>query len=102
MSGTPPVADNEAQSRFEIRSECLLATLSYRRRGARLVLIHTEVPAVLEGKGLGGALVAAAVEQAAAQELTLVPLCPFARSWLQRHPAVASRAALDWGRAPHP
>jgi hypothetical protein len=26
-----------------------------------------------------------------------VPLCPFARSWLQRHPDSASRVTVDWG-----
>jgi len=26
----------------------------------------------------------------------VVPLCPFARSWLERHPDVAARAAIDW------
>jgi hypothetical protein len=26
-----------------------------------------------------------------------VPLCPYARGWLERHPEVASRATIDWG-----
>jgi len=26
-----------------------------------------------------------------------VPLCPFARGWLERHPEVASQATIDWG-----
>jgi len=26
-----------------------------------------------------------------------VPLCPFARGWLERHPEAASRAVIDWG-----
>jgi hypothetical protein len=30
--------------------------------------------------------------------LTVVPLCPFARGWLERHPDVAARATVDWGR----
>jgi hypothetical protein len=27
-----------------------------------------------------------------------VPLCPFARGWLQRHPDAASKAVIDWDR----
>jgi predicted GNAT family acetyltransferase len=42
--------------------------------------------------------VTAAVERAAREGLTLVPLCPFARDWLERHPEAASRAVIDWDR----
>jgi predicted GNAT family acetyltransferase len=100
MSDAQPVTDNEAESRFELRAGGYLAELPYRRNGNRLVLIHTEVPVELEGRGLGGALVAAAVDRAAREGMTLVPLCPFARGWLERHPDTAGRAAIDWGRGP--
>jgi predicted GNAT family acetyltransferase len=40
--------------------------------------------------------VTAAVDRAAHEGLTLVPLCPFARGWLERHPEAASRAVIDW------
>ena len=91
-------ADNQAESRFELGVDGLLAELPYRLNGKRLVLIHTEVPEELEGRGLGGALVTAAIDRAAREGMTVVPLCPFARGWLQRHPDVAARAAIDWGR----
>lgn len=97
MTDIPQITDNQAASRFELTMDGQLAELSYRRNGNRLVLIHTEVPAELEGHGLGGALVRAAAERAERDGLTLVPLCPFAHGWLERHPDVASRAALDWG-----
>jgi uncharacterized protein len=97
VSGPQQVTDNQAASRFEFAADGQLAELLYRRNGNRLVLIHTEVPAQLEGRGIGGALVAAAVDRAVRDGMTLVPLCPFARSWLERHPDVASRAAIDWG-----
>jgi uncharacterized protein len=100
MSDDQPVTDNQAESRFELSVDGRLAELPYRRNGKRLVLIHTEVPKELEGRGLGGTLVAAAVDRAAREGLTVVPLCPFARGWLQRHPDAASRAAaIDWGPA---
>jgi len=98
MSDVPPVIDNQAESRFELWADGRRAELLYRRNGKRLVLIHTEVPVELEGRGLAGALVAAAVDRAAREGLTVVPLCPFARGWLERHPGVAGRAAIDWGQ----
>jgi predicted GNAT family acetyltransferase len=36
------------------------------------------------------------VDRAAAEGLTIVPLCPFARSWLRKHPDEAGRVAVDW------
>jgi len=89
------VTDNAAESRFELRQDARLAELIYRLRGNRLVLVHTEVPAELEGHGIGGRLVTAAVDRAVREGLTLVPLCPFARDWLERHPE-AGRAVIDW------
>ncbi len=98
MSEPQQVTDNQAASRFELGADGSLAELLYRRVGNRLVLIHTEVPVELEGRGIGGALVTAAVDRAAREGLTLVPLCPFARGWLQRHPDVAKTATIDWGK----
>jgi uncharacterized protein len=40
--------------------------------------------------------VAAAIDRAARQGLTIVPLCPFARTWLERHPDEAAKVTLDW------
>jgi uncharacterized protein len=98
VSGQAEVVDNADASRFEVRADGWLAELIYRRHGQRLVLVHTEVPPELEGRGIGGALVTAAIDVAAREGLTLVPLCPFARGWLERHPDAASRAVIDWNR----
>ncbi len=99
VSDAPQITDDQAASRFELRDDGHTAELAYRRNGKRLVLIHTGVPAQLEGRGIGGRLVAAAVDRAVREGLTVVPLCPFARAWLERHPAEAARAAVDWGDA---
>jgi uncharacterized membrane protein YoaK (UPF0700 family)/predicted GNAT family acetyltransferase len=99
VSDAPQVTDNQAESRFELRADGSLAELDYRRNGKRLVLIHTEVPVELEGRGFGGRLVAAAVDRAKQEGMTVVPLCPFARGWLERHGAEAAEVPVDWGNA---
>ncbi len=97
MTQAPQVIDNAEKSRFEVSMDGVLAELTYRRRAGRLILVHTGVPEELGGRGLGGMLVRAAITKAAAEGLTVVPLCPFARSWLERHPDVASGITVDWG-----
>jgi uncharacterized protein len=90
------VTDSEENSRLEIHADGELAELIYRTRAGRLVLVHTEVPDALSGRGLGGDLVRAAIDKAAAAGMTIVPLCPFARGWLERHPDKAARVPIDW------
>ena len=96
LSDSVEVIDNAGESRFELRQDGWLAELVYRLRGHRLVLVHTEVPSELEGRGIGGRLVTAAIDRAAREGLTLVPLCPFARGWLERHPEAAAGVVIDW------
>jgi uncharacterized protein len=90
------VNDNQAASRLEVHSDGELGELVYRKNGNRLVLVHTEVPKALGGRGIAGKLVLAALEKAAASGMTVVPLCPYARSWLERHPDEAARVPIDW------
>jgi uncharacterized protein len=96
MTDAPRVTDNAAASRFEVTVDGMLAELAYRRRAGRLVLVHTEVPDALSGQGIGGELVRAALAEAAAGGRTIVPLCAFARGWLQRHPDAAATVTIDW------
>jgi predicted GNAT family acetyltransferase len=99
VTDEPQVVNNERASRFELIIDGHRAELIYERAGDRLVLVHTGVPDALEGQGVGGRLVAAAVDEAEQHALTIVPHCPFARSWLKRHPDVASRATIAWDEA---
>jgi predicted GNAT family acetyltransferase len=61
--------------------------LAYRERAGNVVaLVHTEVDPTLRRRGLGSALVAAALEDARARALRVEPLCPFVAAYLRRHP----------------
>lgn len=97
MADAAKVIDNIAARRFETELDGRLSQLAYQRHGDRLVLIHTEVPPELEGRGVGGELVAAALATARREGLTVVPLCPFARHWLERHRDIAEGVSVDWG-----
>jgi uncharacterized protein len=90
VNDTPPVVDDPAASRFIVEADGQVAELVYRLDGNRLLLLHTGVPRALEGQGIGGQLVGAAIDEAKRRGLTVVPFCPFARDWLNRHPDVAA------------
>jgi uncharacterized protein len=86
MSDTLDIINNQEQGRYEVRVDGKLAVLEYRDAGGVRYYTHTEVPEALEGHGIAGQLAKAALDEAQAQSLTIVPLCPFVRSYIQRHP----------------
>ena len=92
-----PVDDGR---RLVLTEEGHSAWLGYRLEPGRLVIVHTEVPEELAGKGVGGQLVAAAVARANDEHLTVVPWCPFARRWLEQHHEVAATTTIDWDSRP--
>lgn len=79
-----------AEHRFAVHSGDVTAVIDYQRMGDRLVLPHTGVPQQLEGHGIGNLLVIEALEWARAENLRVVPLCPFVRAFLHRHPEYVS------------
>jgi uncharacterized protein len=81
------ISHNAEQSRYEIRLDGQLAGFAeYRRRDDSLVFTHTEVEPAYEGQGVGSALVRGALEDVRAQGTTAVPLCPFVKDWIEKHP----------------
>ncbi len=90
------IVDNVSEHRFETRVDGHLAFLEYHQNGNRFVIVHTEVPDALSGRGIAGALIEKAIQTAADADLVVVPNCPFAHAWLERHPEVAGRVTIDW------
>lgn len=86
MSATIDVRHNAEASRFEAEVEGRLARCDYRLSDGVMLLVHTEVPPALEGRGIGAALVRAALEHATAAGLKVRPRCSFVSAYLARHP----------------
>jgi uncharacterized protein len=81
------VTDNPGENRFEISVDGELAGfVQYRAKPGLIALIHTEIDDRFEGQGLGGQLIAHALDDARARELAVLPFCPFANAYIQRHP----------------
>jgi predicted GNAT family acetyltransferase len=80
------VRNNEAEGRYEASIDGELAVVEYKRRGNEISLVHTEVPKVLERRGIGSAMARAALDDARDHGLTVVPLCPFIRTYIRKHP----------------
>jgi predicted GNAT family acetyltransferase len=95
-TNSPTVHDDPRKSRLVFEQDGAEAELLYRRDGNRLLLTHTGVPDQLGGRGIGGQLVRAALDRAAAEGLTVIPWCPYARKWIEDHPDAAARVTVDW------
>jgi predicted GNAT family acetyltransferase len=82
------VVDNTKESRFEGRIDGQLAGFAeYQLVPDLIVFTHTEVFPQWEGHGVGTVLVRRALDQVrAAGERRVMPLCPFVKAWIGRHP----------------
>jgi predicted GNAT family acetyltransferase len=66
-----------------------LAEMTYTVAGSRVIIDHTTVDDALRGTGAGKKLVEAAVQWARAENVKLLPLCPYAKSVFDKTPAYA-------------
>jgi uncharacterized protein len=85
------VVDVPEESRYELRlGDRRIGLAAYRRRGDRIAFTHTEIDSACEGRGFGTRLVRAALDDARAHGLTIVPLCPFVAAIVRRHPELVA------------
>ena len=88
------VADNAEQRRYEARQGSEVAGfILYRLDPGRMTLIHTEVAPALEGQGIASQLAKRALDDIRRRGLTIVPICPFVRGYLRRHPEYSDLVA---------
>jgi uncharacterized protein len=80
------VRDVPERDRYEAwAGERLAGFVEYSRQDGTLTLLHTEVWPDFEGKGVGGDLARAALDEARAAGLQVNPQCPFVARWIARH-----------------
>ncbi len=80
------VTNNETAQRYEARVDGHLAVLTYERDGNIITYLHTEVPSALSGRGIANQLARTALDEARAEQLVIIPLCPFVVAYIRRHP----------------
>ena len=58
----------------------------YQRQAGAIVFTHTEVDPAFEGQGIGSQLAAGALGLVRDAGAKVVPLCPFIRAYMGKHP----------------
>jgi uncharacterized protein len=79
--------ETKSGGRYLAEVEGHFGEMTYSRASPELIIIdHTGVPDELRGKGVGQALAVQAVEEARKGGWKVIPLCPFFKAQVQRHP----------------
>ncbi|WP_051364237.1 GNAT family N-acetyltransferase [Flavobacterium limnosediminis] len=78
---------NEEKECFELEVDGHIAFTEYKITKQNIIfLTHSEVPKVLEGKGVGSALALKTLQWIKEKGYPLAPLCPFVAAYIKRHP----------------
>lgn len=80
------VRDNRAEAEFELTVAGHRAVAAYQMEGGTIVFTHTIVPGAIEGKGVGGKLIRAALDSARDRGLKVIAQCSFVAAYIERHP----------------
>ncbi len=80
------VRDNPERRRFELIVAGETAFVAYAKEAGQLVLLHTEVPASLGGRGVGSALARGVLEEIRRRGQRIVPRCEFIAGFIGRNP----------------
>lgn len=84
------VADNPGEHRYEASVGAdVVGVVDYHLQPGLITILHTEVFPGQEGKGVGSRLVAGTLDGVRARGLAVLPICPFVRAFIRRHPEYA-------------
>ena len=80
------ITDNKPLSRYELAVDDNLAFVGYERRPETVVLVHTEVPDALSGRGIGSELAKSVLDRLRDEGAHVVPRCEFIAGYIEKHP----------------
>lgn len=85
------VVDVPERSRYEVSADGKVVGFSAYHLIAEgvLALPHVEVEPEFEGKGVASELMRRSLDQIRERDLRIVPICPFAQTFLERNPDYA-------------
>jgi predicted GNAT family acetyltransferase len=87
VSDEVTVVDNKERHRFEAHLDGALAgILTYTVQNDVVMMPHTVVEPQFEGRGIGGKLAKAALDDAREQGQKVAPLCPFIAAYIEKNP----------------
>jgi predicted GNAT family acetyltransferase len=87
------VYQNTADNRFELDINGAVAAAYYQPAPGVITFTHTEVPAELNGRGIGSKLIKGALDAVRAQGLKVVARCPFVEAYIVKHSEYADLLA---------
>ncbi|MEY9929447.1 putative GNAT family acetyltransferase [Catenulispora sp. GP43] len=94
MSDEVTVVDNKDRKRYEARiGGALAGVLAYTVQDGVAVMPHTVVEPQFEGRGIGGKLAKAALDDARERGLKVAPRCWFVAAYIEKHPEYADLVA---------
>lgn len=84
------VVNKPEANRYElVRNGTVLGHADYALRGDEITIPHVETDPSLRGQGLGSKLMDGVIADVVDRNLTVVPVCPFAASYLHDNPDLA-------------
>jgi uncharacterized protein len=86
MTAMGDLVDNVAMHRFEMPVEEDMAVAYYQEQDGPIVLLHTEVPQQLSGRGVGSRLAHAVFEELKVRGRRVIAKCPFMSNYVAKHP----------------
>jgi hypothetical protein len=81
-----PLINNRDNHSFEMVIDGSRAFVDYKQRDNTYLLIHTEVPEALQGRGVAAALVEKTLTYLEANGFKMRVYCEYIESYLKRHP----------------
>ncbi len=78
------VINNTEKHRYELHIDGQVAVADYKLLNDRLSITHVGTPENLRGQGIAARVMDGVVADAEAKGLTIIPICPYAASYLKR------------------